>query len=54
MDPDPNPGPTPFFSDKGCKKKLFAYFFFLQITHKQYIFSLKIKIICKNFVSKFY
>ncbi len=40
MDPDPTPDPTPFFRMQ--KNEFFPHIFFLELTHRRIIFSLKI------------
>jgi hypothetical protein len=45
-DPDPNPDLTPFFSDFKDAKQFFFHLFFLKLTRRHIIFSLKNFIFC--------
>jgi hypothetical protein len=54
-DPDPTPDPTPFFSHfSQDEKKVFFHIFFILVTSRNIIFSLRNLIFCENFVLKFY
>jgi hypothetical protein len=53
MDPDPTPGPTPFFSDFNDANKIFSYFFSYNFPAGISLV-LKMVFFCKNFVLKFY
>ncbi len=57
MDPDPNPDPTPFFSDFKDGKQCFCFTFFL-ITYSTcrhiIVCLIKFKFLLKNFLYKHY